>query len=283
LQTWSKHFNLEFIEMDRQDVCILINSTPKYYYLLPLQLTLLQRYAPKLKWPIYFATEQLDHPIVLKLIIQFGVKVLALQGSESGFLESRLAALQKLSSEISYVLPLQEDFLLDRTPDYKALLDALFILDTDRFVSSLRLNPCPGPQSNDLVYTKDKPWKILGEKNQYIFTYQATLWRKMDILSYYKELIKHINRDYETEERRKYAALTLNLGETSFGQDLLQTCLPNVMHLSCPRAGSWSNAIYLCPWPYRPTAVVRGHLEPFAKELFEREGIKLESPTTNLL
>lgn len=283
MQSWSKHFNLEFIEMERQDACILINSTPKYFYLLPLQLTLLQRYAPKLKWPIYFATESLDHPIVIKVMLEFGVKILALPSSDAGFLESRLAALQKLAPQITYVLPLQEDFLLDRTPDYEALRDALYILDTDRLVSSLRLTPCPGPQSNDLLYSKEKPWRILGERNEYIFTYQSTLWRKMDLISYYKELIQKINKNYDTVEQRKHAALTLNLGETSFGQQLLQKCLPNVMHLCWPRAGPWSNAVYLCPWPYRPTAVVRGNLEPFAKELFEREGIKLDSATTNLL
>ena len=269
--------------MDREDVCLLINSTPKYFYLLPLQLTLLKRYAPQLKWPIYFATEALDHPITMKLILEFNVKVLALQQSEAGFLESRQAALRKLPSSITYVLPLQEDFLLDRNPNLNALKDALFILDTDRLVSSLRLNPCPGPLSNDLQYAKEKPWRILGERNQYIFTYQATLWRRMDLQTYLNELVIYIQKNYSTEQERKHAALTLNVGESAIGQQLLQKCLPNVMHLCWPRAGHWPNAVYICPWPYRPTAVTRGTLEPFAKELFEREGIKLDGETARLL
>jgi hypothetical protein len=269
--------------MEREDVCILINSTPKYFYLLPLQLTLLKRYAPQLKWPIYFATEALQHPLVAKLILEFGVRIIALQTSQSGFLESRQAALQKLPSTITYVLPLQEDFLLDRKPDFDALKDALFILDTDRLVSSLRLNPCPGPLSNDLLYTKGKPWKILGEHNQYVFTYQATLWRRMDLQTFYNEVLNTLNKTYTTEEGKKHAALTLNFAEAAVGQQLLQKCLPNVMHLCWPRAGPWPNAVYLCPWPYRPTAVVRGSLEPFAKELFEREGIKLDGETVHLM
>lgn len=267
--------------MNREDVCILINSTPKYFYLLPLQLTLIKRYARELKWPIYFATEALDNPIVASLVVDFGVKLIALQKSESGFLESRLAAIQKLPPSITYVLPLQEDFLLDRKPDYDALKDALFILDTDRLVSSLRLNPCPGPQSNDLLYTREKPWRILGEHNKYIFTYQATLWRKMDLQTYLRDLLKYIHSNYSTEEERKHASLTLNLGEAAFGQQLLQKCLPQVMHLCWPRAGPWPNAVYLSPWPYRPTAVTRGTLEPFAKEMFEREGIKLDAETSH--
>ena len=268
--------------MDRTDVCILINSTPKYFYLLPLQLTLLKRYAPHLKWPIYFATEALDNPITIKLMIEFGVRPIALPSSKAGFLESRLAGLQLLPSHITYVLPLQEDFLLDRKPDYDALKDALFILDTDRLVSSLRLTPCPGPHVTDLQYVRDKPWRILGDRNEYIFTYQATLWRRMDLQSYYKVLLEQVDKLYN-EEQKKHAALTINVGENAFGQQLLQKCLPNTYHLCWPRAGPWPNAIYMCPWPYRPTAVVRGNLEPFAKELFEREGIKLDAPTNLMM
>lgn len=271
--------------MDRQDVCILINSTPKYFYLLPLQLTLLKRYAAQLKWPIYLATEALDHPTILKCVVDFGVKPIALPFADAGFLESRRKALQLLPPSITYVLPLQEDFLLDRKPDYDGLKDALFILDTDRLVSSLRLTPCPGPQSTDLIYVKEKPWRILGEGNQYLFTYQATLWRRMDLQTYYNQLLHQIEKTYGTnsDAEKKHAALTLNLGESAFGQQILQKCLPNVLHLAWPRAGPWSNAVYLCPWPYRPTAVTRGNLEPFAKELFEREGVKLDAPTTGLL
>lgn len=271
--------------MNRSDVCILINSTPKYFYLLPLQLTMLRRYASQLRWPIYFATEALDHPIIPKLIVDFGVKILSLAHSEESFLESRQAALRKLPSTISYVLPLQEDFLLDRQPDYLALQDALRILDTDRMVSSLRLTPCPGPQASDFIYHREKAWRILSEKNQYIFTYQATLWRRMDLQIYYDELLRNAHTSYGTssEDGKKNLALVHNIGEAQFGQSVLQKCLPNTYHLAWPRVGTWSNAVYLCPWPYRPTAVTRGNLEPFAKELFEREGVKLEGSTTGMM
>lgn len=271
--------------MNRQDVCILINSTPKYFYLLPLQLTMLRRYAPQLRWPIYFATEALDHPLIPKLVSEFGIKLINLSYAEESFLESRQAALRKLPSTISYVLPLQEDFLLDRAPNYKALEDAVLILDTDRMVSSLRLNPCPGPLANDTFYSKEKPWKILSEKNQYIFTYQATLWRRMDLQIYYDELIRQAHTSYGTasEDGKKQLALVHNIGEAQFGQSILQKNLPNTYHLAWPRAGPWSNAVYLCPWPYRPTAVTRGTLEPFAKELFEREGVKLDGSTSGMM
>jgi hypothetical protein len=105
----------------------------------------------------------------------------------------------------------------------------------------------------------------------------------MDLQTFYNEVLNTLNKTYTTEEGKKHAALTLNFAEAAAGQQLLQKCLPNVMHLCWPRAGPWPNAVYLCPWPYRPTAVVRGSLEPFAKELFEREGIKLDGETVHLM
>lgn len=265
--------------MERQDVCILINSTPKYFYILPLQLTMMKRYAASIHWPIYFATEHPNHPFVQKLAKQFFITIIPLEAKDAGFLESRHAALLQLPSTIKFVLPLQEDFLLDRSPDKAALEDALFILDTDRYVSSLRLNPCPGPHESDVLYSKDKPWKILGPADNYIFTYQATLWRRLDLTLYYQGLLSFLQKNYPNmnEEQARSLALVTNLGENPKGQQILQQCLPDTLHLSCPRAGPWSNAVFLCPWPYRPTAIVRGKLESWAEELFQREGVKIET------
>jgi hypothetical protein len=271
--------------MDRQDVCLLINSTPKYFFMLPLQLTLLRRYAPNLRWPVYFATEVPDHPIAKQLESDFGVKLLTLPKESEGFLESRQVALTLLPPEITYVLPLQEDFLLDREPNQKALVDALYILDTDRHVSSLRLMPCPGPHESDGSYVKEKPWKILGEKDTYVFTYQATLWRRMDLSLFFQSLLYSIQKDFGKREdsEKKYMALTSNVGENHYGQVVVRAALPNTIHLCWPRAHPHPNAVYLCPWPYRPTAITRGRLEPFAEELFRREGVKFERPTAPLL
>jgi hypothetical protein len=273
--------------MDRKDVAILINSSPKYFYLLPLQLTMLRRYAPELKWNVYFATEDTENPVVQKLR-DLDANILPLPESASGFLESRVVALQMLPNTIKYVLPLQEDFLLDRRPDYSALKDALTILDTDRQVSSLRLTPCPGPHESDPLYDKTKPWRILGNKDIYTFTYQATLWRRLDLRLYFSAVLSHMTKDFAVKKPlsdadKKYLALTSNIGENSYGQEVLKKTLPDTLHLSCPRLGEWSNAVYLCPWPYRPTAVTRGRLEAFAEELFQREGVKFEKPDTNMM
>ena len=69
----------------------------------------------------------------------------------------------------------------------------------------------------------------------------------------------------------KDIALKMNCAETQYGQEKLRKT-PNVLHLAWERAGPWSNAVYLCPFPYRPTGIVQGKLEEFAAELSRREG-----------
>ena len=262
--------------MERNDVCILINSTPKYYSILILQVGLLRRYAPKLKWRIFLATEVPDHEICQRLVKDFGVELVVLSQAQSGFLESRAAGVRGLPSEIMYVLPLQDDFLLDREPMYDMLEQACRILDMDRNVASLRLTPCPGPAAKDPLYNPDKVWRILTDYDDMVFTYQATLWRRIDYYAFFKELLHGVERDYPdavTAEQKRHVALNVNCAEISYGQNLLKTLGGEIiLHLAYPRTGPWSNAVYLCPFPYRPTAIVRGKLEDFAKELGKREG-----------
>ena len=262
--------------MERNDVCILINSTPKYYSILLLQVGLLRRYAPKLKWRLFLATEVPDHEICRRLVNDFGVELVVLDTKDSGFLESRASGVRGLPSEITYVLPLQDDFILDREPMYDMLDEACKILDMDRNVASLRLTPCPGPAKEDPLYNPGKVWKILTDNDDMVFTYQATLWRRIDYYAFFKELLHGVERDYPdavTVEQKRHVALNVNCAEISYGQNLLKTLGGEIiLHLAYPRRGPWSNAVYLCPFPYRPTAIVRGKLEDFAKELGKREG-----------
>ena len=65
--------------MNTNNVAYLINSTPKYYYILELHLVLLRRYAPNLKWPVYLATEEPDHPVCKLLQEKYEVEILVLE------------------------------------------------------------------------------------------------------------------------------------------------------------------------------------------------------------
>lgn len=71
-------------------------------------------------------------------------------------------------------------------------------------------------------------------------------------------------------------AIKVNIAEIMRGQEILFSLGKGKIHLAWPREGSHPNAVYLCPWPYRPTAVVRGNLESWAVDLANREGVCLD-------
>jgi hypothetical protein len=259
--------------MNRTDVAYLINTTPKYFYLLRLHLTLLQRYASNMKWPVYLATEEPNHTTVKELQSEFSfLQIIPLSHEQEGFIESRAVATDLLPKSIRYVFPIQEDFLLERRPVEDIFEEALEILDSDEDVKSLRLMPCPGPKG-DLKYRGLK-WIMLDEKtDQYLFTYQATLWRREAYSTFMNFFTDLLNSKPLTPQQKNKIAIHDNVCEVEIGKRVLTD--QGGTHLAYPRAGLWPNAVYLSAWPYRPTAVVKGKLEVWAEELADRERVLL--------
>ena len=254
--------------MDRTDTAYLINTTPKYFYLLPLHITLLHRYAPILKWPIYLATEA---PELLPPLEHPNLVILKLPMTASGFLESRAVATEMLPPTIKYVFPMQEDFLLEGRPMEKEIAEAFSALCTEGPVHSVRLMPCPGPKSKR-VFNETK-LQELDFQIEMVFTYQATIWERTAYQTFMTTLLHKLAGLSQKEKNRM--AISVNIAEIQDGQRILKQL--NGVHLSVSREYAHPNAVYLCPWPYRPTAVVRGTLEPWAIELAEREGLPLIS------
>jgi hypothetical protein len=268
--------------MDRQDIAYLVNSTPNYYYLLKLHFTLLRRYAPRLTWPIYVVSEVPDDPVLQACVRDLDIKILPIEKRDRFFLESRLAGALALPEEIKYILPIQEDFLLDHTPMYDRIEEALHILDEDSTVSTIRLMPCPGPLPTAPYYKNSRVWKtVLG--GGYIFTYQATLWRREDFCLFFSALVEYPIEALNLKDiihlpldvQKKKIQVDFNLAENRIGQAKFLELLGQKTHIGWVRKHSHPNAVYLCPWPYRPTAVEKGVLGNWAKELGAREGCSL--------
>jgi hypothetical protein len=261
----------------------LVNSTPKYYYMLPLHFALVRRYADFIPFTLILATEEPDHPICQQVAKDYGVELLPLKAAESGFLESRAAALRDLAltGRFLYVLPMQEDFLLDRTPDITYIVEAISILQgADGVIASLRLMPCPGTKGP--VFKSMKSWGgLLPETDEYGFTFQATLWRLEDCCAWYGALCAKLEEEFPlastSPDRRRQIEVSINYAENAEGQRFFWKFFKErrQVHLGWIRKGAWSNAVYLSPWPYRPTAIVKGRLEPWAAELGLREGVPL--------
>lgn len=266
----------------RLRLVILINSTPKYYYLLPLHMELLHRYGGTLQLPdVVLATEEPDHPICLHLEKEYNVQLLRLAKEEAGFLDSRAEALEILqqTGKYDFVLPLQEDFLLDRPPMWSAIDNAaLAYLDTRGYVSA-RLMPCPGPQKRQSEAAQW--WDLDKTVDRYGFTFQATVWRLDACATWFRRLSKDLElmapRATTDPKQRIELEVRSNLAEGNYGQKLFWNLSEELgwKHIAYRRAGPWANAVYLCPWPYRPTAIVKGKLEAWAKELAMREGMPL--------
>ena len=259
--------------MDRQDVAYMINTTPKYFYLLHFHVAMLRRYAPSLKWPIYLVTEEPNHEKVVALKKAFPeINILPITPDKEAFFESRAEGTRLLPAEIQYVFPIQEDFILEARPMSEVLKEVVEILDENLSVSSVRLMPCPGPRGSDTF--GDSEWIILDSSvDEYVFTYQATLWRREAYQEYMDALISKVEKEFGnslTPQQKVQIQVKANVGECDFGQKLLTK-----LHLAWKRSGTQSNAVYLCAWPYRPTAVVQGKLEEWAIDLALREGVFL--------
>lgn len=264
--------------MDRSDVCYLLNSTPKYFYLLPLHMALLRRYA-NIKWPVYLATEDIDNPVCEVLRRDYDVKILALSLEESGFLESRAAAVRLLPSEIRYVLPMQEDFLLERDVKKDAIEESIRMMDSFPAIGSMRWMPCPGPVTGDSDFGQaGGHWAPITEKDTFRFTYQATLWRREIMQEWFTLLLEQFELDYPEQisyKERMALQIRSNYAENARGQNYFTRWLGHLSHLAWIRVHKAPNAVYLSPWPYRPTAVTNGRLEAWAVELAKREGFPL--------
>jgi hypothetical protein len=244
----------------------LVNSTPKYYGLLPLHFTLIRRYASWLDMPLFLATEEPDHPICQQ-VKALGVELIPLN--------SRAAALEQLalSGRFTMVLPMQEDFLLEREADPLHLYKAVELLRES--YTSVRLMPCPGPGGPAL---KNNPeWAFVVPTDTYGFTFQATMWRLDACLNWYKALRGKLEAEWPRAttppDQRRHVEIRANFAENADGQRFFWK--QEGVHIGWKRAGSWSNAVYLSPWPYRPTAIVQGKLEPWAAELGKREGVPI--------
>jgi len=267
--------------------CILVNTTSKYMQFAYIQIACIRRYSDLLvkdrktnlleQVPIYLATElTAENEYVKRALDLPNVFLLHLQDSETDFLESRIAAFQYLD-EYAYILPLQDDFWLDRAPNYTLLDEAIKIMESDLAVQSIRLMPCPGPHASDPNYRAELysgPWKVLGDNDALMFTFQATLWRTKPYVIFLQTLIE-LNKPQFTAYKQviswsKYC-ISVNIAENRDGQAVFRR-LSQGLHLSIERHGAHANAVYKAPWPYRPTAVVHGLLEPWAKEFMEREG-----------
>jgi hypothetical protein len=227
----------------------------------------IRRYATELKWPIYLATAGLDDE-QKAMLMAIGIRMIE-QGPENGdFLESRIEALRILRDTYSHILLLQDDFFLDRAPSYDALASTVEMMTENPEIVCTRLMPCPGP-TGDVVFEK---WREIIVEPYCYFSFQAGIWSVPWLMRFFEGVIKRatpLMAKYPQYSRNQFWLL-VNPCEKGIGTDVAVEL--GGRFVGWPRAGRWSNAVYLSPWPYRPTAVEKGVLQPWAKKMLKREG-----------
>ena len=140
----------------------------------------------------------------------------------------------------------------------------------------VRLMPCPGPETipaHSNYWTRN--WGTIMN-DTYKFSFQATLWRVDDCLHWYSAIVAEVDKyTFASEAEKNIFEVRNNIAENAIGQALFAKLFENTIPLGFLRKYKAANAVYSCPWPYRPTAIVKGVLQPFAKELAQREGVTL--------
>jgi hypothetical protein len=267
---------------------IVIHTTSKYLPIVDVQLKCIERYAPELlKYgAIYIACEGSQE--FLKKQYSSRIQKIPLLAEESGFLESRVAALKYIVEDRhNPILMLQDDFWIDR-PVRKNDLEELLLYFRDERVKSIRVMPCPGPVGplgGTLPHLRGPPHPrvyvaALTEKDTYRFSFQATIWNHEAVLEWFETILRSARSEFRisglpASDWTKFC-IRHNVTENQDGQALfLNTMMgPEKIHLAVRRQGDHPNAVNLAPIPYRPTAVVQGKLEPWAKEFAIREGFQ---------
>ena len=263
-------------------VCILIHTAPKYIPIVDVQLTCIQRYAKSLlEYPIYVACEGTAKFLEKSFSVQ--VQKIPLLAEESGFLESRVAALKYI--EQPSVLMLQDDFWIDRPIQKEEWEEALSYLERDERIKSIRLMPCPGPVGTTLPQVRGPPVRRayfagITESDQYRFTFQATLWNTAAAVEWFEAILQSAQTEFHIsglpENDWNIFCIRHNVAENEAGQLLFRNKMMSSekIHLAIRRKGDHPGAVNLATIPYRPTAVVQGKLEPWAKEFAIREGFQ---------
>ena len=249
-------------------MCVLINSCKKYNYLALAACKLIKRYAPDLKWPVYFATGGLTDE-QKEDVLGLGFTYMEQSDNENAdFIESRLYALRLLQKDYAFVLLLQDDFFLDRQPDYVALDKTVAMMTENPAVVCTRLMPCPGPTGSEWL-----SWREIVVDPYCYFSFQAGIWSTGWLITFFEGVVRKsqgLFGKYPQYSRNQFWLL-VNPCETEVGTDVAVEL--GGRFVGWPRVGRWSNAVYLSPWPYRPTAVEKGVLQPWASEMLKREGL----------
>lgn len=236
------------IEEDNQKTAIVISSTSKFKYIWHTFLYRLRKYWPDCPYQIYFTSDGDCQYLVDK----YKINVFQ-QKSDLGFLEGYRYVCHKISYKYKYFILLQDDFLIEKDVKQNILAKYEDIMENNNF-GFIRIMPCPGPKGERKKFGDIELGRI-NKNEDYSFSYQTSLWK----LDYFLRITDPPIPRWDDFNMSRKMKLDKNTEELwGFIRPFKE----------------W-NAVYKCPIPYRPTAILKGKLLDWAKPLM-LEDIKFE-------
>ena len=224
------------------EASIFISSTSKYSFIWDTFFTLLRKNWENCPYEIHFISEgNTDY-----LKDKYNINVEKIE-KDLGFLEGYRYLCQKYKDKYSHFILLQDDFLIEKKVN-QDILDKYFeILKSNENIGFIRTMPCPGPKGEQKMFGDVKLGKI-NKNEDYSFCYQSSFWNSDYFLSFsiipktnpWKSEIYLANKMKNCKEKENWGFI---------------------------RPFKESHAVYESPIPYRPTAIVKGKLQDWAKKL----------------
>jgi len=239
--------HIKKLQKPKINTAIVISTTKKYEFIWETFFTLLYKHWPKCEYPIFLISD--GNPKKLK--DKFDINVFETV-DDLGFFQGYRFVLNKIKDQFRNAILLQDDFLIEKEVDVKFISKCVNIMNNDEKIGFIRLMPCPGPKGNRIQYDDISLGEIRrdGELPMFSFSCQAALYN----VEFYLKLmntIKNFNMPASQLERE------LSNEIKKFDNQLLGFI----------RKSSHPDAVYNSPIPYRPTAIVGGKLEEWAKKL----------------
>ena len=244
------------IKKRKPSTAIIISSTKKCAYIWITFFSLLFKHWSDCEYPIFFTSDDDENNNLEKLKNKFNINILKLE-KDLGFMPGYEYILNNIKDKYTNAIFLQDDFLIEKKVDSEFIKKCVKIMESDSNIGYIRLMPCPGPKGKKIKYGDITLGEIRnnGLLPGFSFSNQAAIYN----IEFLSKIISKI--DYNPIEHPFHKAWGFERELTKKLEDFDNQLLGFI------RKSPNANSVYDSPIPYRPTAIVGGKLEEWAKKL----------------
>ena len=233
------------INLDSQKTAIVVSSTSKFSFIWHSFFTYLRINWKNCPYQIYFTSDGESD----KIIDKYNINVFQ-QKKDLGFLDGYRYVCEKIKHKYKYFILLQDDFLIEKKVDQETLNSYEKIMEQNSNFGFIRTMPCPGPKGERKKFENVELGRI-HKHEDYSFSYQTSLWN-----------IEYFLKFTSPSEYR--------WDDLNMSRKMKADKSPEENWGFIRKSSSW-DSVYDSPIPYRPTAILKGKLMDWAKDLIIKE------------